>query len=190
MGGYPRTAITLQCAITGTVTPTPPVNPSLNMIYPIGSIYTNVGNVNPGNLIGGTWERVIDSATYLQKDLLWTNPNPTASFAAQDVTLSTGYDFIVIFFVSDTASGHSSRIKSVMFPTGVANPGFYVDFANGSDKYIGSRVGTFTASTGVLNVAQGYYNGSSNNAWCIPQCIYGIKETSPFDGVYRWKRTA
>ena len=110
---------------------------------------------------------------------LWTNPNPTASFAAQDVSLSTGYDFIAIFFSSDTASGHNSRIKQALFPTSVASPGFYIDFANGSDKYIGSRVGTYIASTGVLTFAPGYYNGSTNNGWCIPQCIYGIKGVLP-----------
>lgn len=61
VGEYPSTAITLQCTITGTQAPTPPVNPALDMIYPIGSIYINVNNVNPGNTIGGTWERIQDT---------------------------------------------------------------------------------------------------------------------------------
>lgn len=61
VGGYPSAEITLQCTITGTQAPTPPRNPSLDMIYPIGSIYINVNNVNPGNLIGGTWERIQDT---------------------------------------------------------------------------------------------------------------------------------
>ena len=61
VGAAPSAAITLQCTVTGTNAPTPPVNPSLNMIYPIGSIYINVNNVNPGNLIGGTWERIQDT---------------------------------------------------------------------------------------------------------------------------------
>lgn len=106
---------------------------------------------------------------------LWENESPTSSFAERTVTLPTGFDFILIFFASDTASGHSSRIKSVMFPTCVSSPGFYVDFSNGSDKVIGSRVGTFDPSTGALSIAAGYYNGSKNNGWCLPQLIYGIR---------------
>lgn len=57
----PTVALTMQCSITGTQEPTPPRNPALDMIYPIGSIYINVNNVNPSNLIGGTWERIEDT---------------------------------------------------------------------------------------------------------------------------------
>lgn len=36
------------------------INEFLNKTYPIGSIYMNINNVNPGTLFGGTWEQIQD----------------------------------------------------------------------------------------------------------------------------------
>ena len=35
-------------------------NTDIDLIYPIGSIYMNVSNVNPNTLFGGTWEEIKD----------------------------------------------------------------------------------------------------------------------------------
>lgn len=32
----------------------------LDIVYPVGSIYINVNNANPGTLFGGTWEQIKD----------------------------------------------------------------------------------------------------------------------------------
>ena len=34
----------------------PTIEEILNLIYPIGSVYITINNVNPGTLFGGTWE--------------------------------------------------------------------------------------------------------------------------------------
>lgn len=34
--------------------------PTLNLVYPIGSIYITVNNTNPANLFGGSWEQIRD----------------------------------------------------------------------------------------------------------------------------------
>ena len=36
------------------------VNDVINIMYPVGSIYMSVNNVNPSTLFGGTWERIQD----------------------------------------------------------------------------------------------------------------------------------
>ena len=36
---------------------------NVDLIYPIGSIYMNINNTNPGTLFGGTWEQI--QARYL-----------------------------------------------------------------------------------------------------------------------------
>ena len=32
----------------------------IDMVYPVGAIYMSVNSTNPGNLFGGTWERIKD----------------------------------------------------------------------------------------------------------------------------------
>ena len=56
-----------------------------DMIYPVGSIYMNVSDVNPGSLFGGTWERIQG------KFLLGASSGHTAGSTggAETVTLST-----------------------------------------------------------------------------------------------------
>lgn len=36
------------------------VNDVINIMYPVGSIYMSVNDVNPSTLFGGTWERIQD----------------------------------------------------------------------------------------------------------------------------------
>lgn len=35
----------------------------VNLVYPIGSIYLSVNNVNPTSLFGGTWEQIDEAQT-------------------------------------------------------------------------------------------------------------------------------
>ena len=38
----------------------------VNLIYPIGTIYTSINNVNPSTLFGGTWVLFSDNGTNYQ----------------------------------------------------------------------------------------------------------------------------
>lgn len=112
----------------------------------------------------------------LKLTALWTNPNPTSSFAAQTVPLSSGaseFTFLAvehIFSASDP--GHALSI----FPVASLKDGnecaMYIG-AWGTNR-TGARRYTLPSETSVTFTATGY-NGSTNNGYCIPQKIYGIK---------------
>ena len=36
----------------------------IDLLYPIGSIYTSMNNINPSNFLGGTWEQITDRFLY------------------------------------------------------------------------------------------------------------------------------
>ena len=42
------------------------------ILYPIGSIYTSMNNVNPGSFIGGTWAQIVDRFLYCSNSSMKT----------------------------------------------------------------------------------------------------------------------
>ena len=36
----------------------------IDLLYPIGSIYTSMNNINPSNFLGGTWKQITDRFLY------------------------------------------------------------------------------------------------------------------------------
>ena len=110
-------------------------------------------------------------------ELVWENPNHTSSYGAgNQVDIGSAYDYYVVVFSADVAnSSHVDRLSSVTFPATFSTTGVNLSYYNGSTKLGGSRVGHYDRSTGKLSFDNGYYNGSANSAYCIPQFIYGIK---------------
>lgn len=198
VGGYPSAEITLQCTITGTQAPTPPRNPSLDMIYPIGSIYINVNNVNPGNTIGGTWERVEDDMLHVTREPLWVNEDTSADFPAQTIAIDlSSYQKVLIKVRYGTASGiRENNFMQFFCDVGEGTilwvMNYSNDFAATFTPGVNYRLATVTTAgvtftTCAIKPLNTNSVPTTGNAGCIPWSIYGIGSES---SKYVWKRTA
>lgn len=103
--------------------------------------------------------------------LLWTNPSPTSSFAAQTVSVDlSGYDAYGVLVLFGTSN--PNIVPMQVLPCDSARDGVLSVVAR-SNNNNGGRLVTFSP-TGLTFTAC-TYNGSSSNAYCIPYKIYGIK---------------
>lgn len=120
--------------------------------------YTRSGGASGGGGSGGGG---------ITMSLIWTNPNPTATFAAQTVAVDlSGYDAVLIAFLG---SGDVSRqMTQLCFFGGNVLVGSI-------EASSGVRTRKATVSSSDIVFGGGYNDGSSANGVCIPLYIYGIK---------------
>ena len=113
------------------------------------------------------------NAEYMK--LLWENPNTTASFAAQTITLnSADYDYLLIIFNYLTSSniagseliqkGQSTRLGTV----------------SGTDGTVFLRNVTYVSEISYTFADAYKNNGTVDNSRCVPVAIYGIKKDFQF----------
>ena len=151
-------------------------NNILDLIYPIGSIYTSVNNVSPATFLGGSWEQIQD------KFLLCSGSTFTAGSTGGEInhTLSVAetpahnhrpsnyntrdYLFQVVRNLSTNSTGRYKVASGSSYYTTCANPSAsdYVDMDD------------ITTTTYTTTVGEGK---AHNN---MP----------PYLAVYVWKRTA
>ena len=109
----------------------------------------------------------------VRMSLLWTNPSPSASFAAQNITLSSSdYDLLLLIYA------HSKgNLQMQMSETAKKGNGFYIEltaYGGSNTYYIRRRMIDYTDDTH-LAVRNGEQNGSTSNDELVPLYIYGIK---------------
>lgn len=106
------------------------------------------------------------------KKLLWTNPSPTSSFAAQTISLDlSDYDAIEIIIRSDTANTYT--LAPIVTEVGKGGIAFNSTAYNSGRQFTTTTSGiTFTAAT--YYSSYGNWSTTSTNA-LIPVYIYGIK---------------
>lgn len=97
--------------------------------------------------------------------LLWENPSPSANFAEQDISLSSGdYDLLLIVANANGAWGTKFDACNVC--------------KKGRNAYVYlltySRQFTYVSDT-KIHASVGYNNNSELANACIPVAIYGIK---------------
>lgn len=103
---------------------------------------------------------------------LWTNPNPTSSFAAQTISIDlNAYDWFAI----EARWSTSSDLVIPLCIYNVDESRHIISLSNDASNRTGGRQFTYSASNRAISFEGGYYNGSSSNASVIPIAIYGIK---------------
>jgi len=106
----------------------------------------------------------------LQTKTLWTNPNPTSSFAAQNITTldMSEYDYLLIDFNNGDANFRewTNIIKK--------GSNTRISYTNGNSNKLGTRDLTYINSTSI-QFADAYWSGSVLNSAIIPYKIIGIK---------------
>jgi hypothetical protein len=108
---------------------------------------------------------------------LWTNPNPTATFAPQTITLSQSAGNFIVLIVEALYGnwGTPCKTSSIIFPSSGRQK-----LMSGQDN-TGSGVGMrdITPNGTSVTFGQGHSNNASSEsqsaALCIPQVIYGVK---------------
>ena len=145
---------------------------NVDILYPIGSIYMNINEVDPGVLFGGTWVRIQDTfllacgTTYL--------PNTTGGSAKH--THNYGFQYGGYYrSASIESNAHAGVLK-------------YDSNNNITITGAGSSVGSFTApinnaaATAAKDVSMGHYRMTSNTSY--------TSTLPPYTTVYVWRREA
>jgi len=148
--------------------------PTLDLVYPIGSIYMSINNTNPSTLFGGTWEQIED------RFLLSASSNHPAGITGGSETVTLTINEIPSHTHSGTTAGagaHShilgGNTSSVASGSSYARPRGY-----------SSGV---TETTYDTNVAGAHTHTFSTNSVGGNQSHNNMP---PYLAVYMWKRTA
>lgn len=111
-----------------------------------------------------------------EPELLWTNPNPSTSFSAQEVTLPTGYSAYLVEFMFTFSDGR----RSIMYLPMGSSPRYA--FSHLHTGQIGNwytrRVNS--VADGAISFGNGVGpNGtfSAHNDCAVPTRIWGVKWT-------------
>lgn len=119
----------------------------------------------PGESSGG------GSSGGMTEELLWTNPDPSAAFSAQTVSLDlSAYEFIDIVGIADaTGSTYMHFVNRFV----IGELGRLTKSGRNADPPSFNRDVT-TSTTGVT-FSTGYRNSTAGTRYAIPVRIYGIK---------------
>lgn len=115
---------------------------------------------------------------------LWENPNPTAEFAAQNITLaSDDYDFLIVLY--NPMIGINVYLRATAIISKGAHTILSYTFANDDSVGCANRWFVYVNDTTYsADVGYGENSGSTRsqtNGACVPVAIYGIKSSVNVD---------
>ena len=118
-----------------------------------------------------TTSDITDYSPGLSMKLLWTNPDPTATFSAQSVLLDlSGYDAVLIKTLNDRASNTPQYHSELVF---VGDSSVCYSSNASTTGYTYKRQADVSASG--VDFGGGFRNTSAGSGYAIPQKIYGVK---------------
>lgn len=175
----------------------------LDMIYPVGAIYTSLVNTSPASTLGGTWtaiegDRVLWSVTNGNEDLVDSNGNPlTGGSSSHSHTITVNGHTLTVNEIP--AHGHNSRWLSDAGTLGTAklwnDDGQTLRDATSCIR-VNSSAGNWNSST--FTAAQNGYGdiiGKTDQVGGGGSHSHGASSGSasnipPYIKVYMWRRTA
>lgn len=161
--------------------------PSMLGMYPVGSIYISVNNVNPSTYFGGTWE-----AFGTGKTLVGVDTNDTDFNTVQ----KTGGVKTNSYTPAGTINNHALTINELPNVTGDAWANFVCHQDGSTSSGVlsyeyGGKSGAFTSGDRLpfghikINFGSGW---GHNHGWTGTAA--NISTVQPYVTVYMWKRTA
>lgn len=134
---------------------------------------SQLGGVKQGSGISISADGTISSTTSgMSMDLLWTNSSPTSSFSAQTVTIDlSSYKMVLIVLKQYISIDYYFDFVS---PIGNSETRRYL---LGSSRllYRAADINTVGIDFASASLVSSYGSDTSNNDYCIPFKIYGIK---------------
>lgn len=114
------------------------------------------------------------------KKLLWTNAKPTSDFATQTVSLTlSGYDAVEIEYYASTSKAvldvTKKKIGESSMLTGYLNPQSTNGYINLLSRLFDVTTSGITFKAGFAKRTSDSSTVATNNSYCIPYKIYGIK---------------
>ena len=185
-----------------------------DMIYPVGSIYMNVSNVNPGSLFGGTWEQIqgrfllgassghaagstggAETVTLTAAQL----PAHTHSMPAHTHSVPDHVHTVPAHtHTATTASAGSHNHKQIRTRNAASGTARYA--VQGTDSTVTANTQSAGAHTHTVTVASKPAFNTTSSGSCTTGSTSGTSGSTgsgsavgimpPFLAVYIWKRTA
>lgn len=149
-------------------------NINFGQIYPIGSLYFNVGEVSPSTLFGGTWEK-IEGKFLLASSTTYTLGSEGGSVEHNHSSAAhshgSGDLYAAVNFMGTYGTFYNTRTTGVSFTANEMKADSGAGYSNGTVR--GEGINVFGSTSSVTP-------GNTGNASSLP----------PYLAINVWKRTA